>query len=151
MDNKKEQEDQSSDSDSSSDSESSEDEEEETSSSSDSDSSSEEEEKKSKKKRTKKKKISSKTKKRKKLLKKLKRKFFHFTDKKEKYKFSLSKDLTEWANEHIKTFTQDKTIEEKILLKNQVPKNILRDESIFMGIRDREMSGDRCLDLLWPR
>ena len=27
----------------------------------------------------------------------------------------------------------------------------LRDESIFMGIRDREMSGDRCLDLLWPR
>ena len=53
------------------------------------------------------------------------RKFFHFSDKKEKYKFSLTKDLAEWANEQIKTFTQDKTIEEKILLKNQVPKNIL--------------------------
>ena len=74
--------------------------------------------------KSKKRKISKKKKKEQRKMKKLRKKFFHFKDKKTKYQFKLSKDLAKWANDQITTFTPDKTIDDEILLKNQVPTNI---------------------------
>ena len=131
---RQESEDSSSSSDSSSSEDSSED------SSSDSSSSSSEEEsrkdKKSRKKRKKRRTKSSKVKRDRKRIKLLNEKFFDFKSKKEKYKFKLTSDLAKWANEHIKTFKPDKDIEEKILLKNQVPRNIAETPKVDIFIED---------------
>ena len=88
-------------------------------------SSSEEEKPKKKKKKSKKKKRKlAESRKRMKSLRKLNNEIFKKESLKEKYEFSLTKDLAVWANENITNFRSDKEIDEDILLKNQVPINI---------------------------
>ena len=86
--------------------------------------------------KSKKKKVSEKKKKEQRKMKKLRKKFFHFKDKKTKYQFKLSKDLAKWANDQITTFTPDKTIDDEILLKNQVPTNISGVPTVDAFIED---------------